>query len=109
MIDLANDPFGIGYSGVMFLNPGTKTLAIAERNGAPAVPLTIETVQNRTYPMLLEVYYYLDREPGKPVDPKLKEFLRFALSREGQEAIAKDGKYLPLTKAAVDEQLKKLE
>jgi phosphate transport system substrate-binding protein len=109
MIDLANDPFGIGYSGVMFLNPGTKTLAIAERQGAPAVPLTIETVQNRTYPMLLEVYYYLDREPGKPVDPKLKEFLRFALSREGQEAIAKDGKYLPLTRAAVDEQLKKLE
>jgi phosphate transport system substrate-binding protein len=109
MIDLANDPFGIGYSGVMFLNPGTKTLAIAERQGAPAVPITIETVQNRTYPMLLEVYYYLDREPGKPVDPKLKEFLRFALSREGQEAIVKDGKYLPLTKAAVEEQLKKLE
>ena len=109
MIDLANDPFGIGYSGVMFLNPGTKTLAIAERQGAPAVPIAIETVQNRTYPMLLEVYYYLDREPGKPVDPKLKEFLRFALSREGQEAIVKDGKYLPLTKAAVEEQLKKLE
>jgi phosphate transport system substrate-binding protein len=109
MMDLANDPFGIGYSGAMFLNPATKTLAIAERQGASAVPLTIETVQNRTYPMLLEVYYYLDREPGKPVDPKLKEFLRFALSREGQEAIAKDGKYLPLTKAAVDEQLKKLE
>ena len=109
MIDLAKDPFGIGYSGVMFLNPGTKTLSIAEKEGAPAVPLTIETVQNRTYPMLLEVYYYLDREPGKPVDPKLKEFLRFALSREGQEAIAKDGKYLPLTRAAVDEQLKKLE
>ncbi len=109
MIDLAKDPFGIGYSGVMFLNPGTKMLSIAEKEGAPAVPLTIETVQNRTYPMLLEVYYYLDREPGKPVDPKLKEFLRFALSREGQEAIAKDGKYLPLTRAAVDEQLKKLE
>lgn len=109
MIDLAKDPFGIGYSGVMFLNPGTKTLLIAEKEGAPAVPLTIETVQNRTYPMLLEVYYYLDREPGKPVDPKLKEFLRFALSREGQEAIAKDGKYLPLTRDAVDEQLKKLE
>ena len=109
MIDLAKDPFGIGYSGAMFLNPGTKALAIAEKEGASAVPLTIETVQNRTYPMLLEVYYYLDREPGKPVDPKLKEFLRFALSREGQEAIAKDGKYLPLTRAAVDEQLKKLE
>jgi phosphate transport system substrate-binding protein len=58
--------------------------------------------------MPLEVYFYLDREPGKPIDPKLKEFLRFVLSRQGQEAIAKDGKYLPLTKEAAEEQLKKL-
>jgi phosphate transport system substrate-binding protein len=109
MIDLAKDPYGIGYSGVMFLNPQTKTLSVAEKPGGPYVSPTIETVQNRTYPMLLEVYFYLDREPGKPIDPKLKEFLRFVLSRQGQEAIAKDGKYLPLTKEAVEEQLKKLE
>jgi len=109
MIDLSKDPYGIGYSGVMFLTPQTKTLAIAPKAGAPAVPLTIETLQARTYPMLLEVYFYLDREPGKSVDPKLKEFLRFVLSKDGQEAIVKDGKYLPLTKEAVQEQLKKLE
>lgn len=109
MLDLAKDPYGIGYSGAMFLNQQTKALALAAKPGGPYVGLTIENVQNRTYPLLLEVYYYLDREPGKPVDPKLKEFLRFVLSREGQEAIAKDGKYLPLTKEAVEEQLKKLE
>ena len=109
MIDLSKDPYGIGYSGVMFLTSQTKVLAIAARSGAPYVPLTIENVQNRTYPMLLEVYFYLDRVPGQPVDPKLREFLRFVLSRQGQEAIAKDGKYLPLTKEAVEEQLKKLE
>jgi phosphate transport system substrate-binding protein len=69
----------------------------------------MDNVQNRTYPLLLEVYYYLDRKPGQPVDPKLKEFLRYALSRDGQEAIERDGKYLPLTAEAVREQLKKLE
>ena len=109
MKDLSKDPYGIGYSGVMFLTPQTKTLSIAANPGGPFVPLTIETVQNRTYPMLLEVYFYLDRVPGQPVDPKLKEFLRFVLSRQGQEAIAKDGKYLPLTNEAVEEQLKKLD
>jgi len=108
-VDLSKDPYGIGYSGVMFLTPQTKTIALAEKPGAPSVPLTIETVQDRTYPLLLEVYFYLDRTPGKPVDPKLKEFLRFVLSKQGQEAIVKDGKYLPLTKAVVEEQLKKLE
>jgi phosphate transport system substrate-binding protein len=109
MIDLSKDPYGVGYSGVMFLTPQTKAVAIAEKPGAPYVPLTIENVQNRTYPMLLEVYFYLDRVPGQPVDPKLKEFLRFVLSRQGQQAIAKDGKYLPLTKEVVEEQLRKLE
>jgi phosphate transport system substrate-binding protein len=109
MVDLSKDPYGIGYSGEMFLTPQTKTLALAEKPGAPYVPLTIENVQNRSYPLLLEVYFYLDRVPGQPVDPKLKEFLRFVLSRQGQEAIVKDGKYLPLTKQAVEEQLKKLE
>ena len=59
--------------------------------------------------MLLEVYFYLDGLPGQPVDPKLKEFLRFVLSRRGQEAITRDGKYLPLTRETVEEQLKKLE
>ncbi len=44
-----------------------------------------------------------------PVDPKVKEFLRYILSREGQEAVVRDGRYLPLTKEAVAEQLKKLD
>lgn len=107
--DLSKDPYGIGYSGAMFLTPQTKALALARRPGAPFVPLTIETVQNRTYPMLLELYFYLDRQPGKPVDPKLREFLRFILSRQGQEAIVKDGKFLPLTREAVEQGRKMLD
>jgi len=55
------------------------------------------------------VYYYLKREKGTPIDPKAKEFLRYILSREGQEAVQHDGKYLPLTAQAVREQLQKLE
>ncbi len=109
MNDLSKDPYGIGYSGAMFLTPQTKMVALAKKAGDPYVSLTIDNVQNRSYPLLLEVYYYLDREPGKPVDPALKEFLRYTLSRQGQEAIERDGKYLPLTAEAAEEQLKKLE
>jgi phosphate transport system substrate-binding protein len=93
----------------MFLTPQTKMLAIAEKPGGPFVPLMMDTVQSRQYPLLLDLYFYLDREPGKPVDPKLREFLRFVLSRQGQELIEKDGKYLPLTKQAVEGELNKLE
>ncbi len=39
----------------------------------------------------------------------IKEYLRYVLSREGQEAVERDGKFLPLPAEVVREQLKKLE
>jgi phosphate transport system substrate-binding protein len=107
--DLAKDPYGICYSEVNFTVDNTKTIALAPGNATNYVPLTRENVQNRSYPSYDAVYLYANGSPEKPMDPKVKEFLRFVLSREGQEAIAKDGKYLPLTKEVVDEQLKKLQ
>ena len=64
---------------------------------------------NRTYPLGRSMYLYLNRAPGKPLDPKIAEFLRFILSRQGQESVAKQNIFLPLTTDAVAEQLKKLE
>lgn len=105
---IAADPYAIGYTGIPFAQPGAKVLALSTGDGAP-VPLTLQTVQNRTYPLLRDVYYYVKRQKGKPVDPKVKEFLRYVLSREGQAAIQADGKYLPLTPEAAQEQLTKLD
>jgi phosphate transport system substrate-binding protein len=109
MADLAKDPYGIAYTGMPFLNAGTKALAIAPRGAQTAVPLTLDTVQNRTFPLIRDIYYYFKREKGKPTDPKVREFLRFVLSRQGQEAIQADGKYLPLTTEEAKAQLKKLD
>lgn len=105
---LAEDRYGIAYTGIPFLRPETRALALAETAGGPYVPLTLETVQNRSYPLFRDVYYYVKRERGNPVDPKAKEFLRYVLSHEGQLAIQADGKYLPLPAAVVREQLEKL-
>jgi len=54
-------------------------------------------------------YSVRQAEPGKPVDPKVDEFLRFILSQEGQDCVQREGRYLPLTAAVVRDQLKKLE
>jgi len=105
---LAKDPYGIAYTGIPFLNSSTKALALSA-NGGPAVPLTLKTVQARTYPLLRDVYYYLRKEKGKPIDPLQREFLRYILSREGQAAVQADAKYLPLTAEAAREQLAKLD
>jgi phosphate transport system substrate-binding protein len=108
LADLGKDPYGIAY-GLMDLTPQTKAVALAVKEGGPYVELNLDNVQNRTYPLIRDIYFYLNREKGKPTDPKLKEFLRYILSREGQEAVMRDGKFLPLTAEAVREQLKKLE
>ncbi len=107
--DLAKDPYGICYSEENFKVNGAKLVELAPGDTKNYVPLTRESVRNRSYPLYDAVYLYANGSAEKPMDPKVKEFLRFVLSREGQEAIAKDGKYLPLTKEVVDAQLKKLQ
>ena len=108
MESVARDPAAIGYGNMSDLTPETKALAVA-REGGPAVAPTLESAHDGTYPLHEEVYFYLNREPGQPLDPKVKEFLRYILSREGQDAVQRDAKYLPLTAGLVRSQLKKLE
>ena len=106
---VAGDPDGIGFTSIACVDHRTKVLPLANRAGEPGIPLTIENVRNRSYPLTDESYLYADRVPGRPLDPRVREFLRYILSREGQEAVARDGKYLPLTAAVAQEQLKKLD
>jgi phosphate transport system substrate-binding protein len=109
MEDLANDPYGICYSEITFLNKGVKPLALAAKDRGPYVELTMDNVRGRVYPLHDEVYMYTNHLPGKPMDPKVKEYLRYILSQEGQAEIVHDGKYLPLTAEVVQQMLKRLE
>jgi phosphate transport system substrate-binding protein len=106
MADLSKDPYGIAFTGIPHATPQTKSLAVSLKPGGPFVPLTLDTVQNRTYPLTRDIYAYV--HPGKLLEPKVREFMRYILSREGQEAVMKDGKYLPLTAEAAKAQLEKL-
>jgi phosphate transport system substrate-binding protein len=99
--EIARDPAGIGWSAIGYLTPQTRAAAIAERPGGPFIAPTIEAVQNRTYYFSDTNYFYLNREPGQPLDPRVREFMRYILSREGQADVVHDGKLLPLPAASV--------
>jgi phosphate transport system substrate-binding protein len=86
-----------------------KVLALSRTPDGPAIPLTADNVANRNYPLARDAYVYLDKAPGRAMDPKVREFLRFVLSREGQTIIAKNGPYFPLPAEYIREQLKKLD
>jgi phosphate transport system substrate-binding protein len=109
--ELAQDRYGIAWSVMPQAksSSGIKPIALAERDGAPYVMPGKSSFQDRSYPLVRNIYIYLNRAPGQVLDPKLHEFLRYVLSREGQEIVARNGNYLPLTARVVREQLAKLQ
>lgn len=111
MLDaLAKDANGIGYAGLLYHNADVKPLAIAAADGGPYVAPTKETVTDHTYPLTRKIAMFFNRRPGSPIDQKIKEFLRYILSREGQEAVlAKGGGYLPMLAGEAAEEIRKLE
>ena len=107
---VAQDPAGIGYIRFHQDLPKTvKVLAVAKSSAGPYVPLTLETEQKRSYPLWGEQSFWVEAKPGTPLDPKVYEFIRFILSRQGQELVQRDGKYLPLTAEIAAEQMRRLD
>lgn len=106
---LAEDPDGIGFVPYRAVNDRVKVLALAAEEKGPFVPLTAETVAVRTYPLARTVTMVIRRPPQQPIEPKIKEFLRYVLSREGQAAVARDGAYGPLGAASLRAQIEKLD
>jgi phosphate transport system substrate-binding protein len=106
---LAKDRYGIAFANVLYGNPSVKTIALSGTPDGPYIEPTRENVWRRAYPITRNTNVVLNREPERPIDPKLKEFVRYLLSREGMAAVVDDGSYLPLTRELVREQLRKLE
>jgi phosphate transport system substrate-binding protein len=104
-----SDPYSLCIASPLTLSPDMHELAVQAYGGGPFVKRTLESVRDHSYPLYNEIYFYLNKEPGKPADPKVEEFLRFVLSQEGQAAIQTEGRYLPLTGAYARAQLRKLE
>lgn len=105
---LAADKYGLAYSGIRYTTQDVRPIAIAVREGTPYVEPTRENVLNRTYPLLRDIPIYINHAPGKSIDPKVREFLAYILSREGQQAISREGDYLPLTPNLIEQQRKLL-
>jgi phosphate transport system substrate-binding protein len=106
---LGADRHGIALAGAGTPNPNVKFLAIARDERGPFVAPTVANVANRTYPFARSVWLYVNRAPGAPLEPKVREFLRFILSREGQQAVQREGEYFPLTPELAAAERKKIE
>jgi phosphate transport system substrate-binding protein len=104
---VTEDKYAIGYSGVGYTTSGVKTVKLAEKEGAEFFGESYENVLGRKYPLSRYLNVYVNRAPNKPLDPTVREFLAFVLSKEGQEIVVKDG-FFPLPAKVAGEDTAKL-
>ena len=106
---LAADPLGLAVAGAAPNDPRVKSLALAASAAGPFIAATREHIITRDYPLARPIFAAVNRPPGRPLDPKVRDFLRYILSPAGQREIEREGGYLPLSAALLREQLKKLD
>jgi phosphate transport system substrate-binding protein len=104
---VTEDRFGIGYSGIGYKTSGVKAVPLAEADNGAYSDGSYADVTSGKYPLWRFLYIYVNKAPGKPLDPLVAEFLKLMYSKEGQEVVVKDG-YMPLAAAQAQAELAKL-
>ena len=93
---LEHDPSAVAFAPMVAATSAVRAVPIAARMGDPFVALSPRSASDRSYPLSRTVIVAIDHAPGKSLDPKVREFLRYVLSAEGQAAVARDGAYVVL-------------
>jgi phosphate transport system substrate-binding protein len=105
--DVARDKFGIGYSGIGFKTDGVRTVPLATYDGRPCYEASAEATFGGQYPIARYLYIYMNKNPKQPLDALRSEFIRYILSKEGQERTERGGFYSIMNDIR-DAELKKL-
>jgi len=102
---VANDRFGMGYSGVGYATADVKMLQVSLDGGDSFAP-SAEYANSGEYPLARFLYLYVNVDPVRGInDPKMAEFIKLVFSKQGQEVVLKDG-YFPVSASVAREDLK---
>lgn len=85
--EVRQNPNAIGYDGLGYVPHDLVMIAIAKTEGEPYILPSIETVNEKTYPIARDLYVYTNGEPTGAV----KEYLDWILNTEAQEIVAELG------------------
>lgn len=105
---VGEDRYAVGYSGIGYKTSGVRVVPLALEAGEPYRDGTLENVLDGSYPLGRFLSLYINKAPGKALDPLVREFAKFIFSKEGQEIVIKDG-YMPVPYEVVKEELEKLQ
>ncbi|HEY7088477.1 MAG TPA: PstS family phosphate ABC transporter substrate-binding protein [Tepidisphaeraceae bacterium] len=98
---VAADRAGVGYAALLFRSRAVRVLPIAGDDGI-VYECNARNCASSRYPLASRRYVYVNKPPGKQLDPAAAEFLRFVLSREGQQIMIRSGIY-PVPRAEIEQ------
>lgn len=101
---IANDKWGIGYSGIGYITADVRAVPLAAEEGDDFVSAEPENAFGGEYPLSRYLYVYVNYKPGSELDPLRREFIKYIFSQEGQRDVVKDG-YLPVKPQTAAESL----
>jgi phosphate transport system substrate-binding protein len=102
------DRFAAGYSGIGYATAGVRAVPLAAKDGDKCHEATPDEAYSGNYPLARFLYVYINKAPGKPLDPVTREFARLIMSKEGQDIVVKDG-YFPIPAQIAKEELNKIQ
>lgn len=104
---VASDKYGIGYSGIGYRTSDVRAVALSAETGANPeyMAAVADNAYSGEYPLARFLYLTVNYKPGSHMKPLLREFVRYVFSRDGQEAVIKDG-YLPVPASVCASELK---
>ncbi len=107
VLGVSVDRFGMGYSGIGYRTAGVRALPLSESGSSFVEPSSANALSG-DYPLARFLYVYVNKAPNKPLDNLTLEFLKFVLSKEGQEIVVKGG-YFPMPASVASEDLTALQ
>ena len=89
--EVRQNPNAIGYDGLGYIPDDLKIIAVAGKPGDAYVLPSIETVNNKSYPIARDLYIYTPGEPAGSV----KAYIEWILGDEAQNIVAEQG-FVPI-------------
>lgn len=95
VVGVKKDRYAVGFSGIGYRTSFVKPVPLAVAKGKPFIEPTFETTIDGSYPLRRPLYLYINKAPKAATPPAVTEFVKFAVSQEGQQAVVQEG-FFPL-------------
>lgn len=101
VMGVKKDRYAVGFSGIGYRTSSVRPIPLAAAKDKPFIEPTFETVTDGTYPLRRHLFLYVNKSPKEAISPAVMEFVKFAVSFEGQQAVIQEG-FFPLPTAQLN-------